>query len=149
MMLSNIMIVPLMVFFPYIILSSQLSLNVDVTTVKMTENINNQNCLHDTTRCTIRPQQRCVESSRQHQSVVKKFLWRTHITFLFYDKQVLGGIASFYSLFLNQTIARVAPHIVATSIKPENQIHVPGEEISVTYNKPVCSPIHQRALMSQ
>ena len=40
-------------------------------------------------------------------------------------------------VFAMQTIARTVPHIVPTALLPSNNIHYPGDVISVTYNAPV------------
>jgi hypothetical protein len=41
-----------------------------------------------------------------------------------------------------QTISRVDPYIVG-DFKPRNGIHYPGDEVSVTFNNPVCVVISE------
>jgi hypothetical protein len=41
------------------------------------------------------------------------------------------------STIFSQVISRVAPYVVADRVKPSDQVHYPGDEISVTFNSPV------------
>ena len=50
----------------------------------------------------------------------------------------LPGVDSFISSSISGVVARKAPFKFGLGVKPSNGLYLPGDEISVTFDEPVC-----------